>query len=189
MFGVRFVALDSYVRAANELQASYTGEQHRLGVFIVPLAVPKVFAVGDLAEESEVIDVVKQDDGEALAAKKAARGTGSIKYRKSSATRKKGKVPRKSAKPCSSLDGDDAPAVTFEEGENSDDEPPKSFSFDWDAYKEVWGDTPYEDAVTAMFSEYAVLYSRVAGWKTSIAPHPHDDEGGKEAVRGRSPLH
>jgi len=36
----------------------------------------------------------------------------------------------------------------------------------------VWGETPYDDAVTALFAEYAVLYGRVARWTTSSAPPP-----------------
>jgi len=36
----------------------------------------------------------------------------------------------------------------------------------------VWGATPYDDAVTALFAEYAVLYGRVARWTTSSAPPP-----------------
>jgi len=48
----------------------------------------------------------------------------------------------------------------------------KNFSFDWAAYKEVWGDTPVHVAVTSMFAEYAVLYARIAGRTTSAVPPP-----------------
>jgi len=56
---------------------------------------------------------------------------------------------------------------------------PKGFSFGWTAYKNVWGETPYEDAVTAMFAEYATLYCRVAGWTTSTVSAPMTMEGAK----------
>lgn len=43
---------------------------------------------------------------------------------------------------------------------------------DWAAYKEVFDETPLEDAITAMFAEYAVLYSRIFGWTTPPASPP-----------------
>jgi len=48
----------------------------------------------------------------------------------------------------------------------------KNFVFDWEAYHEVWGDTPISVAVTSMFAEYAVLYARIAGRTTSAVPPP-----------------
>lgn len=56
--------------------------------------------------------------------------------------------------------------------DNDDVELPKNFHFDWSAYHAAFGDTPMEDAVTAMFAEYAVLYGRIAGWVTSTKPAP-----------------
>ena len=44
--------------------------------------------------------------------------------------------------------------------------------FDWAAYHDVWGDTPVHSAVTSMFAEYAVLFSRIAGRTTSAVPPP-----------------
>lgn len=35
--------------------------------------------------------------------------------------------------------------------------PPTNFRSNWRAYTVVFGDTPVQDAVTAMFAEYAVL--------------------------------
>ena len=48
----------------------------------------------------------------------------------------------------------------------------KNFVFDWEAYHEVWGDTPISVAVTSMFAKYAVLYARIAGRTTSAVPPP-----------------
>ena len=48
----------------------------------------------------------------------------------------------------------------------------KNFSFDWTAYHNEWGDTPVHVAVTSMFAEYAVLYARITGRKTSAVPPP-----------------
>lgn len=52
-------------------------------------------------------------------------------------------------------------------------------TFDWEVYKAAFGDKPYEDAVTEMFAEYAVLYGRIAGWVTSATPIPMTLEEGK----------
>jgi len=46
----------------------------------------------------------------------------------------------------------------------------KNFVFNWQAYHDVWGDTPMHVAVTSMFAEYAVLYARIAGRTTSAVP-------------------
>jgi len=46
----------------------------------------------------------------------------------------------------------------------------KNFVFNWQAYHDVWGDTPMHVAVTSMFTEYAVLYARIAGRTTSAVP-------------------
>jgi len=48
----------------------------------------------------------------------------------------------------------------------------KDYVFDWEAYHNEWGDTPVNVAVTSMFAEYAVLYTRVAGRTTSAVPPP-----------------
>lgn len=57
---------------------------------------------------------------------------------------------------------------------------PRNFSFDWVAYHAALGHTPLQDAVTAMFAEYAVLYGRIAGWATSSAAAPVTLEEGKD---------
>lgn len=56
---------------------------------------------------------------------------------------------------------------------------PPGATFNWAAYRAAFGETPYEDAVTHMFAEYAVLYGRIAGWVTSATPVPMTVDEGK----------
>lgn len=86
------------------------------------------------------------------------------------AASRKRRPHRQPAKGTAPVADSNAAETIFNEGTESDDELPKSFTFDWDAYVDVWGETPYEDAVTALFSEYAVLYGRIAGWTMAGAP-------------------
>lgn len=58
------------------------------------------------------------------------------------------------------------------DGDDAEEPLPANYLYDWTAYREVFGITPMEDAVTAMFAEYAVLYSRIAGWTTSTVASP-----------------
>ena len=58
------------------------------------------------------------------------------------------------------------------DGDNEAAKVGRNFVIDWAAYHNVWGDTPVDVAVTAMFAEYAVLYSRIAGRTTSAVPPP-----------------
>lgn len=48
----------------------------------------------------------------------------------------------------------------------------KSAGYNWAAYHEVWHDTPFDRAVTALFAEYASLYSRISGQVRSSLPPP-----------------
>eukprot|EP00170_Pyropia_yezoensis_P000903 contig_4138_g905 len=74
-----------------------------------------------------------------------------------------------------------AESVRFEADEDDDGSAlPRNFSFDWVAYHVTFGDTPMEDAVTAMFAEYAVLYGRIAGWATSTSAAPVTLEEAKD---------
>ena len=159
--------------AADELQASFTGEEHRLGVFILPHAVAKVFALGRRKKPRDSASSDEEADGAASCATQSRKG------RKPEAKKRSAKKPsarrqqvQSQAAAAGSGGGDDVPALQFEEGDNTDDDLPPGFSFDWEAYTAVWGDTPFEDAVTAMFAEYAVLYARVARWTTCSAPPP-----------------
>jgi len=48
----------------------------------------------------------------------------------------------------------------------------KSFQYDWGAYRSAFGDMPVHRAVTQMFAEYAMLYSRIASQVTMSFPPP-----------------
>lgn len=60
---------------------------------------------------------------------------------------------------------------------------PTNFSYDWAPYRAVFGDTPMQDAVTSMFSEYAVLYARIAGWVTACKPAPMTVQEAQEIAK------
>ena len=82
------------------------------------------------------------------------------------------KKSRKAARASHVPEGVTGGDMLFKEGgpDEGDEELPAGFSFDWGAYKEKFGETPIQQAVTIMFSEYASLYGRIAGWTTSATP-------------------
>lgn len=45
-------------------------------------------------------------------------------------------------------------------------------AFDWEAYRAVWADTPIDEAITAMFAEFAVLHAQLSGSVRSTSPPP-----------------
>jgi len=81
---------------------------------------------------------------------------------------------RRSGRRCGGADGGSCATATanasadslFDAGEGEDGELLRDFSFSWGAFNEVFGDTPLEDAVTALVTEYAALYARIAGCAT-----------------------
>ena len=159
-----------YMVAADELQANFTGRKQRNGVFILPHAVPKVFALGRLKPRTASGHMSDDDDEESPRVPLSGRGRPSGVRAQSGKRLSRPQAPTKSAPAATDRAGADAQTVTFDAGLDSDDELPKCFMFDWGAYKKVWGETPYEDAVTELFSEYAVLYGRVAGLTMARAP-------------------
>ena len=83
-------------------------------------------------------------------------------------------------------------AGVVDDGYDADDddveaEVSKDFKYDWNAYCAAFGYIPVHPAVTIMFAEYAVLYSRIAGQATtSLPPTMTVDEGadiGAQATR------
>lgn len=44
--------------------------------------------------------------------------------------------------------------------------------FDWTAYRAVWQMTPIDEAITAMFAEFAVLHAELSGYTCNTAPLP-----------------
>jgi len=71
--------------------------------------------------------------------------------------------------------------LLFKEDDPTDEEAelPAGFKFDCDAYRAKFGETPIQDAVTTLFAEYASLYARISGWKTSSTQAPMTLEEGK----------
>jgi len=166
-----------YLVAVNELQACFTGEEQRLGVFILPHAVAKVFALGPKKASRDLSGSDDDTGGAASANTDAAEAhrvrQSAVKSRPSKTPAPRQRPAKRSAAAALSLGSEEGvPALSFAKGDEPDDELPPGFSFDWGGYKDVWQDTPYEDAVTAMFAEYAVFYGRVARWTTSSAPPP-----------------
>jgi len=172
---VTLLLLHRYLVAIIELQASFTGEEQGLGVFIVPHAVAKVFSVGEPISGSEGSDSNEAAVDKALSAasgtrKKATKGKALAKSKTSAKKQRDGgKASLPSASPRAAANYE--PDLSFDDGgEVSKNELPAGFSFNWEVYKAFWGDTQFEDAVTALLAEYAVLYGRIAGWTTATAP-------------------
>lgn len=51
--------------------------------------------------------------------------------------------------------------------------------FDWPTYLAVWQETPIDEAITAMFAEFAVLHAELCGYTCSTAPLPLTLDVGK----------
>lgn len=153
-----------YLVAADEKQATFTGCQQRAGVFILPFAVHGLFGFGKPRPPRP------PDAGHRGGKGGAGRGRG---RRRGAAGSRHQRAPPPSAEQAPSNAGapdPDAPFLLLSDDEDID--PPTGFNFDWDAYATVFGDTPMQDAVTAMFAEYAVLYGRIAGWVTTSRQAP-----------------
>lgn len=161
-----------YLVAADELQANFTGKQQRKGVFILPHAVSKVFALGHPKPPKIFEDSSAEDEEEAPSARQSGKSPKAGAQGDRGASSQKAPTRRRPAKDPETTANDTSAEIIFDKGDESEDELPKSFTFDWDAYRAVWGDTPYEDAVTALFAEYALLYGRIAGWTMAGAPTP-----------------
>lgn len=55
----------------------------------------------------------------------------------------------------------------------------RAADYDWALYHSVWKDTPIDEAITAMFAEYAVLHAELSGYVCSTAPLPLTLQVGK----------
>ena len=134
-----YVHLHRYLVALNELQASFTGEEQRLGLFIVPHAVAKVFSIREPKDGSE------SNDSDEAAGTKASPARSS---RKKHGKGKKGAKPKKKQKSTVSAQrqgahsqvvqpsetqgaaSEDVSDLTSDEGgDSSEDELPPGFSF------------------------------------------------------------
>lgn len=134
----------------DEKQASFTGTEQRAGVAILPFVVHGLFGLG-----KRRIQERRPADSSKRAAKRSRctpRATGAAVVGDEHVT---------------------SSNTFFNAAQEDDHEPlPANFTFDWAAYRAHFGDTPMQGAVTAMFAEYAVLYSRIAGWTTSTSSKP-----------------
>eukprot|EP00168_Porphyra_purpurea_P005342 TRINITY_DN16405_c0_g1_i1.p1 TRINITY_DN16405_c0_g1~~TRINITY_DN16405_c0_g1_i1.p1 ORF type:complete len:222 (+),score=41.96 TRINITY_DN16405_c0_g1_i1:319-984(+) len=139
-----------YLLAAEEKQSTFTGAQQRRGVYIIPHAVSGVFGIGEDRPVPLDPAVLRKRRDEVRSGGPRGGGGG---------------------------DGDGSAAATnpsadslFHQADDGEEEElPTGFTFDWDAYRDVFGDMPLEDLVTAMLAEYATPYARIAGWATFTA--------------------
>lgn len=153
--------------AENEKQATFTGAQQRDGICALPFAVDGLFGLGrpkpkggsnalsDLeAARIAAAHIAELENDEHVFPVLACSGT----------KRKHGKRAKAKGESVESQDsGDDETAAA---------KLAPAFEFDWVAYRAAYGDTPVQDAVTAMFSEYASLYSMLCRQVGSAAAPP-----------------
>jgi len=138
----------SYVVSAKEKQATFTARQQRLGVFILPFLVAGLFCWSAAASAMSGTDASDIEAEEEV-------DTAAV-----------------TAAPVHETNGYDA------DSEAEAIRVKKGFKFDWAAYRAVWKETPVHVAVTAMFAEYAQLYTLVARHTTQRAPVPMTMEEG-----------
>jgi len=156
--------------AADELQTSFTGAEQRLGVFVLPLALPRVFAI-KAADDSE-----KESGAPPCGHSNATVSKGFKRKKRAAATTgtaatKMAASERHSAAAASGGGEGTAPPLC-DAANDSDDNVLEELFFNRDAFKKEWGDTLFEDVVTAMFAEYAVSYCRIGRWTTFSTPPP-----------------
>lgn len=131
-----------YLTAAK--QAVFTGKQQRDGVAALPFIVPGLFALADApwAPTKPALDA-------------CTRGSG---------------PPQLIVSDDGDDNGSDADCDADDEVEAGNVD--SSAGFNWAAYREVWHDTSFDRAVTALFAEYASPYSRMSGQARSCVPPP-----------------
>lgn len=156
-----------FLRGRNEKAATFTGATQRAGTYILPFVMPAIFALGRLR---------RQPAPQSLP---SSRAPAQVPRRARSGGRRKGgsvAARKRRAPPVNTTA--DCEEILDSAGEEEEPAPPGE-TFNWAAYRAAFGDTPYEDAVTHMFAEYAVLYGRIAGWVTSATPVLMTVEEGK----------
>lgn len=163
-------ALGRFLVEEGKPQSTFTGAQQRSGVAILPFATEGLYGVGRRHPAQPPTPTAAQTrrrvQSRAAASRRAGAGTARVRTCRQQATRPSFNT---------GLFGID---------DNDDDcDLPPSFSFDWTAYHACFGATPLHVAVTAMFSEYAVLYARIAGWVTSTASVPLTLDGAHDISR------
>jgi len=136
--------LNRYIVGPKEKQATFTGKEQRRGVHIIPLAIPGVFKLF----------------WQPPAPNSTCDGAGS---------------PYESQPAAEQGAAEEAPADAdgYEADEDEAAAHVKSnFQFDWAAYHRAFGSKPFDEAVTAMFVEYAALCQRMAGYAGASFPQP-----------------
>lgn len=137
-------------------QSTFTGSQQLSGVPILPFAASGLFGMGRRRpRRSSTVTPAQR-----RARKSSSRATTGVASTPAQ--------PDTDANAAAAGGASDARVADDED----DNDLPRNFSFNWAAYGAAFGDTPLQDAVTAMFAEYAVLYGRIAGWATSTASAP-----------------
>lgn len=154
-----------YLVAVDEKQATFPESQQRAGVFILPFAVDGLFGVGK-PRPTRPRDADRRGG-------RGGRGRGRGR-RRAAGGKRRGQAPPPEVLELPCTEGAPDPDSLFLLLDDNDEEfdLPAGFQFDWESYASVFGDTSMQDAVTAMFAEYAVLYGRIAGWVTSSHPAP-----------------
>lgn len=156
-----------FLTGKNEKAAFFTGATQRAGTYILPFVMPAIFALGRLRRQPARPSL--PSSGAAAQASPRAR-SGGRRQSGSVASRKRGAPPVNTTAECAEI---------LDSAGEEEDPVPLGTTFNWAAYRAAFGETPYEDAVTHMFAEYAVLYGRIAGWVTSATPVPMTLDEGK----------
>lgn len=128
----------SYFITEDEKQATYTGREQRHGVWILPFLVAGLFDLGLPKSGTGAHGSADSDDGGAAAKQLVGALCGS----------------QADAEHEPDVDGPCTPSKTKTSAR------PK-MTFNWDAYRVAFPDTPLHAAVTAMFAEYAMLVGRI----------------------------
>lgn len=157
--------VNRFFKLHDETSSTFTGATQRAGTYIIPFVLPGVFAVGGLRPQPPA----EQSAREAGTSSQARRPSGGRRRGATAGSRRRRAPPSSAADHGSEIDS---------AGEEEEQLQPGA-TFNWDAYRAAFGDTLYEDAVTEMFAEYAVLYGRIAGWVTSASPMPMTLDEGK----------
>jgi len=148
--------------AARDKQATFTGAQQRAGVYVLEFAVAGLFGRGRMRPPAK-----------AKATKPRGYQTKGGRSRKGGSARSRAAPPRKpSGAPTEKAESGDRGALFDGLDDDDDEELSPGFKFDWGVYRAAFDNTPIEDAVTILFAEYALLYTRIAGWTTASKPEP-----------------
>ena len=156
----------SYFVTAKQKQATFNGKQQRGVVCSLPFMVDALF--GDEGADSAGPSAMDPEH-------EAGGATASVGLGADISGRVQGTLAD-----AAGGGGDAAGADDGYDGDNDEEavQVQQGFNYDWNAYHAAFKDMPVHREVTAMFAEYAVLYSSVAGQVTTAFPRPMTvDEG------------